>query len=129
MSWRSLKVRQPKKPSTDEVEAHMIAHYPFRSWCQYCVMIAGRNDHHRTQAKDYNEVPAISCDYGFSTDSKDDDRQLTEAEATEVGAIPILVIRDKRSKVIHADCVRCKGIEDEFPIETTTTWILGLGYP
>ena len=31
--------------------------------------------------------------------------------------------------MIHADCVRCKGIEDEFPIETTTKWILGLGYP
>ena len=30
--------------------------------------------------------------------------------------------------MIHADCVRCKGIEDEFPIETTTKWILGLGY-
>ena len=25
--------------------------------------------------------------------------------------------------------VRCKGIEDEFPIETTAKWILGLGYP
>ena len=25
--------------------------------------------------------------------------------------------------------VRCKGIEDEFSIETTTKWILGLGYP
>ena len=24
--------------------------------------------------------------------------------------------------------VRCKGIEDEFPIETTAKWILGLGY-
>ena len=31
--------------------------------------------------------------------------------------------------MIHADCVRCKGIEDEFPIETTTKWILGLGFP
>ena len=31
--------------------------------------------------------------------------------------------------MIHADCVRCKGIEDEFPIETTTKWILGLSYP
>ena len=25
--------------------------------------------------------------------------------------------------------MRCKGIEDEFPIETTTKWILGLGDP
>ena len=31
--------------------------------------------------------------------------------------------------MIHADCVRCKGTEDEFTIETTTKWILGLGYP
>ena len=30
--------------------------------------------------------------------------------------------------MIHADCVRCRGIEDEFPIETTTKWILQLGY-
>ena len=30
--------------------------------------------------------------------------------------------------MIHADCVRCKGIVDEFPIETMTKWILGLGY-
>ena len=61
----------------------------------------------------------------FFTDSRDDEeRQLTEAEAIAVGATPILVIRDKRNKMIHADCVRCKGIEDKCPIETTTKWIL-----
>ena len=120
---------QPRKPSTDEVEAHMVGHYPFRFWCRYCVMAAARSDHHSRQADDYNEVPVISCDYGFVTDSKDDDRQLTEAEAIAVGATPILVIRDTGSKMGHADAVRCRGIEDEFPIETTTKWILGLGYP
>ena len=31
--------------------------------------------------------------------------------------------------MIHAVCVRCKGIEDELPIETTAKWILGFGYP
>ena len=46
-----------------------------------------------------------------------------------VGPTPILVIRDKRSNMIRADCVRCKGIEDEFPIEKTGKWILGLGCP
>ena len=124
---------QPRKPSTQEVEAHVIGHYPFRSWCRYCVMAASRSDHHRRQTEDYNEVPVISCDYGFffflSDDRDDEERQLTEAEAIAVGATPILVIRDKRSKMVHADCVRCKGIEDEFPIETTAKWILGLGHP
>ena len=46
-----------------------------------------------------------------------------------MGATPMLVIRDTRSKMIHADCVRCKGIEDEFPSETAAKWIFGLGYP
>ena len=59
---------QPRKPSTQEVEAHMIDHYPFRSWCRYCVMAASRSDHHRRQTEDYNEVPVISCDYGFFFD-------------------------------------------------------------
>ena len=45
-----------------------------------------------------------------------------------VRATPVLVIRDKRSKMIHADCAHCKGIGDGFPIETTTKWILGFGY-
>ena len=120
---------QPRKPSTDEVEAHMIDLHPFRPRCDYCVMAAARSDHQRRQAEDYNEVPVITCDYGFFTDLKDDNRQLTEAEAIAVGATPIFVIRDRRSKMIHADAVRCEGIEDEFPIETETKWILGLGCP
>ena len=70
---------QPRKLSTQEVEAHMIDHYPFRSWCRYCVMAASRSDHHRRQAEDFNEVPVTSCDCGFFTDSRDDEeRQLTE---------------------------------------------------
>ena len=122
---------QPRKPSTQEVEAHMIDHCPLRSWCRFCATAAPRSDHHRRQAEDYTEVPVISCDdVFFFTDSRDDEeRHLTEAEAIAVGAAPMLVIRDKRSKIIHADCVRCKGIEDEFPIETTSKWIFGLGYP
>ena len=64
----------------------------------------------------------------FSDSRDDEERQLSEAEAI-VGATRRLVIRDERSKMIHADCVRCKGIEDEFPIETPTKWIWGLGYP
>ena len=56
---------QPRKLSTQEVEAQMIDHYPFRSWCCYCVMAASRSDHHRRQAEDYSEVPVISCDHGF----------------------------------------------------------------
>ena len=108
----------------------MIDHYPFRSWCRYCVMAASRSDHHRRQAEDYDEVPVISCDYSFFTDSRDDQgRHLTEAEAIAVGAAPMLVTAGQEKQNNPCDCVRCKGIEDEFPIETTSKWIFGLGYP
>ena len=69
--------------------------------------------HHGRQAEDHNEVPVISCDYDFFKDSRDDEEtQLREAEAMAVGATPILVIRNKETKMIHADAVRCEGIED-----------------
>ena len=71
---------QPKKPSTAEVVPHLIDHYPFRSCDRSCVMAAARGDHRRRQAEDYNEVPVISCDYVFLTDS----RQLTDEEALAV---------------------------------------------
>ena len=67
---------QPRKPLTQEVEAHMIDHYPFRSWCRYCVMAASRSDHHTGQTEDYNEVPVISCDYVFSGSTDDEERQF-----------------------------------------------------
>ena len=66
---------QSRKTSTAEAEAHMIDLYTFRSWCRYCVMAAARSDHHRRQAEDYNGVTVTSCDEGFFTDRKDDDRQ------------------------------------------------------
>ena len=94
----------------------------------FLCLATARSDHHRRQLEDYNEVPIISFEYGFFTDRRDHDRQVTEADAIAVGATPILLIPDKRSNMIHADAVRCKGIEDEFPIETATKWILGLGY-
>ena len=64
--------------------------------------------------------PKISWDYGSFTDSRDDDkRQFTVAEALAMGVAPMFVIGDTGPQMIHADCVRCKGIEEEFPI---TKW-------
>ena len=89
-------------------------------------MTTTRSYHHRRQAEDYNNVSIISCDYEFFSDSKDDEQQLVDAESIAVDATSILVVRDKRSKMIHIDVVRCKGIEDELPIETIIKWILTL---
>ena len=65
-------------------------------------MAAARCDNHVRQAEDYNEVPGISCDHGFFTDSKDDDRQLTDAEAIELVPHP-----DSGQEKQNSSCRRC----------------------
>ena len=49
---------QPRKPSTQEVEAHMVDHYPFRSWCRYCVVSRQRQEVTITEDK-----PKITIKY------------------------------------------------------------------
>ena len=79
-------------------------------------MAASRSDHHRIQAEAYNKVLLISCDYGFFSDSSDhEERQLTGAEAMAVGVTPILVISEKKSKMILADCA-AKELKTNFQL-------------
>ena len=37
----------PVRPSTREVEEHMVTHMPFRSWCSHCVRGKAKGRHHR----------------------------------------------------------------------------------
>ena len=50
------KVPDPKLPSPEEVAAHNIDHYPYRSWCDHCVRGQAVNEPHK-KIKDGNEVP------------------------------------------------------------------------
>ena len=121
---------QPRKPSTQEVEAHMIGHYPFRSGCRYCVMAASRSDHHRRHTEDYNEVPLISCGYVFFTDRRDhEERQLTEAEATAVGATPNT--RDSGQEKQNDSFRLCaaKELKTNFQLRQQPSGFWGLGSP
>ena len=56
-----------------------------------------------------------------------DNSQTQRRELSVLRLLSWFVTRE--AKWIHADAVRYKGIEDEFPSETTNKWILGLGYP
>ena len=40
----------PIKASQDEVDAHMLTHLPFRSWCPQCVRGKSKGKAHRKQA-------------------------------------------------------------------------------
>ena len=59
------KAKNPKLPSTEEVEEHNRTHIPYRSWCQWCVAGRGRGDQHRSSPE--SSIPIVGVDYFYIT--------------------------------------------------------------
>jgi hypothetical protein len=80
-------VKSPIQPTVTEEEEHSATgHVVYRNWCRICVGTKGHGQPHLTQPDDdVSVVPRVVCDYGFM--GQDDGKCL-----------PILVIKDKRSK-------------------------------
>ncbi len=56
----------PGQPTAREVEAHNIAHKPYRAWCESCVRDRGRNaDHKRLAAEREHLIDTVSIAYDF----------------------------------------------------------------
>ena len=60
-------MRNPQMPTQKEKEDHRCTHWPYRSWCKYCVMGRGQHDQHRKKKKrdELPEIPTISIDFVF----------------------------------------------------------------
>ena len=64
----------PKMPSPSVVAHHNLTHFPYRSWCPYCVAGRRPNSHHRDLSVDLNRsLPIVHADYCFIRDSHDDE--------------------------------------------------------
>ena len=88
----------PKGPSAEQMRIHRLTHYPFRSWCPQCV--AGRAKswpHFRQEVDEVGEVPTICFDYCFLRDHPGGE------------SVPVMVGREKRSKMMLAHVVPFKG--------------------
>ena len=59
--------RSPAQPTAKQEEEHRIDHYPYRSWCKFCVMGRGIGFQHRHAG--VSRVPRIGIDYFFITAS------------------------------------------------------------
>ena len=78
-------------------------HLPYRAWCSHCVKGKCHGLQHRRKDKEEKEdeqVPLVSIDYMFMSDS--------QKEGEEKG-MPVLVAKDRKSKVIRARVVPQKG--------------------
>ena len=98
-----VKVGKAKKgPSKEEVARHMVNHIPFRSWCSHCVKGKAHGNQHRRRkvVKDEIREPIVSVDYMFMHDN--------QGEGEERG-MPIMVVKDRKTRVIRARVVPQKG--------------------
>ena len=95
-----IKIKRPSQPTEAEKEEHCQAgHFPFREWCEACVEGRAENDPHSGEGKDKRDEECtknvIAIDYAYM--GKKDE------------GMPILVMKDRRTKMRFADVVPEKG--------------------
>ena len=90
------------RPTKREVDEHNLDHGSFRAWCAHCVKGRAEAYAHRKDAEEKG-VPVISLDYMY---------MRGEQERNEEKGMPILVIKDGRTKFITAKVVPQKGVND-----------------
>ena len=98
---------QPKLPTKEEMQAHVLTHLPYAAWCETCIRGRGREDAHRRKEKNSEESPAmplISADYCFMNLG-------TENEKGEPEVATVLVVADSRSGACCASMVPAKGLD------------------
>ena len=122
-----VKVRtKPVQPSQKEIEEHEVTHYPYRSWCRYCVAASGRRDKHASVSEDKDdEIACVACDYGFFTSREDEDKPEEELEKKYT---PFIATVDEKTKCTFGDVVHRKGVED-WSVKVMVEHIVDLGHP
>ena len=110
------RLKSPLEPSQAEIEEHEAqAHAVYRNWCKICLASRGLGQQHLpAPPEDETAVPVIASDYAFMGQ---------EDEST----IPMIVIKDRRSKVGAASFVERKG-ENEYAIKFFAHFLRQLGY-
>jgi len=59
-------LRAPDEPTTEELEEHLVTHFPRRAWCRHCCAGRGKSDPHQRQEDERRQaIPTISIDYCF----------------------------------------------------------------
>ena len=108
-AFTTPKVKIKLNPTKEEMEDHNRTHLPFRDWCPHCIKGKAKTGYHfrQTRDDDDNQVPVISIDYAFLNDKEDKTKTIGDDEDEK--GMPILVIKDRKSKTIRARVVPEKG--------------------
>jgi hypothetical protein len=88
-------------PSVREVQECNIDHDVFRSWCLHCVK--GRAEASGRKKEKERSIAVIGIDYMY---------MHSEQEKDEEKMLPIIVMKDSRTKMIVSNVVTSKGVFD-----------------
>jgi thiol-disulfide isomerase/thioredoxin len=128
----SNKRATPVLPTRAEVEAHEDAgHVQYRSWCGACRRGRGRATPHKHQSedqKDDEQIPTVSLDYGFFSKEKATDKGTLAKKDDSGRSLPVMIVKDRRSKAIASVPVPAKGIEHPYPAKKLLKILDLLGY-
>ena len=61
----------PFQPTLSQCLDHYVTHYPYQSWCPYCVEGRGREFGHSRVNKESIATPTNSFDYAFLSDGEE----------------------------------------------------------
>ena len=109
------KTPDPMLPTLPEIEEHNMTHLPYRAWCPHCVRGRGESHQHRRSPGEERTRPELSLDYCF-IGKKDEKTQ------------PIMVIRDRDTRMTCSFLVKEKGAADDYVIKRLMAFIKEVGY-
>ena len=96
----------PSLPTDEgEIERHRVDHYPFRSWCKFCISGRGTGRPHTTTASN-STIPVVGMDYYFITSEGVRRRDELKFAADELGNQQLAEAR-RTGEVIKCIIVRC----------------------
>ena len=108
------KMKDPVKPTETEIAEHEFTHLPFRSWCTHCIRGRGESAPHKRATRD-DGIPEVHLDYCF-------------LGGREEEAQPVLVVKDRDTRMIMSFLVKEKGASDPYVVKRVMAFLGELGH-
>ena len=100
---------------------HGVTHYPYQSWCPYCVDGRGREFGHHRVVRESSSTPTVSFDYAFLSNNGDIETQ----EAPEAAGDRAMIFEPGYRKLPQF-CISLifpDTCSTHFPPRSNPTWI------
>ena len=129
-AYKPRRIPTPILPSQEEVDEHNImGHVQYRSWCPHCVAGRGVGQRHVPVEDEPGQLPKILSDYGYMNGQGkgEESRASEETGAADRDNLPILVVKDKKTKTIGASFVLEKGANG-FAVKCFASFMQRMGH-